>query len=187
MSSVSIETQALGVLRFWFLETPAEKRFQSDERLDEEIRARFGELRDELAAFVPPAWTKTPERRLAAIILIDQFSRNLHRGDGEAYAADDKGRLLAELAIASGDLDAWPQDRAHFVLMPLMHAEDLGTVERCISLMQRYCSELGEAIRYGEKHRDVIARYGRYPSRNEALGRATRPDEEDYLAHEGGF
>jgi uncharacterized protein (DUF924 family) len=187
MSRAAIDAQAREVLRFWFLETPAEKRFSTDQRLDEEVRARFGGLRDEIARFLPPAWTKTPERRLAAIILIDQFSRNLYRGEAESFAADDKGRLLAELAIALGDLEVWPEDRAHFVLMPLMHAEDLGQVERCVALMQRHCRGLGEAIRFGVMHRDVIARYGRYPSRNEALGRRTRPEEEDYLADGGGF
>jgi uncharacterized protein (DUF924 family) len=184
--SIRIDDQAAEILHFWFIETPAAKRFARDDKIDREIELRFKELRDEVARFVSPAWVKTPERRLAAIILIDQFSRNLYREQAEAYAADDKGRLLAELAIAEGDLLAWPADRGHFVVMPLMHAEDLGCTERCLALIARHYPSLKEAIRYGDAHRDVIAKFGRYPSRNDALGRTSSQAELDYLRGGGG-
>lgn len=173
------DTQAADILTFWFEECPPSKRFQVDLELDETIRTRFGDLHDQLSQSIPPAWLETKERRLAAIILLDQWSRNLYRGQGKAFAQDAAGLELAQKAVALGDLDAWPSNKASFIVMPYMHAEDLDTVEQSITLM-RQIGEERSAV-FAELHRDSIAKFGRYPARNKALGRETTPEEAAFL------
>ncbi|NNU16562.1 DUF924 domain-containing protein [Parvularcula sp. ZS-1/3] len=184
----TVPARAREVLRFWFTETPAKKRFSSSPEFDAEITERFKDLQVELSNFTKPEWIETPEALLAAVVVLDQFSRNIYRGSGEAFASDDKALLLAELGIACGHLDHWGSDRGNFLLMPLMHAEHLPTLERCCALFeQRYPEDEG-SLTFARRHREPIARFGRYPSRNEAMGRETTPEEKAFLdEHPSGF
>ena len=164
------------VLRFWLVDTPADKRFAMDPALDAEIGRRFGDLHEALARDGAAGWDENPETLLAAVVVLDQFSRNLHRGSAKAYANDAAALALAERALDRGwgrDLGA---DGRQFLHMPLMHAEDVAVQERSVALFEALGNE--KAADYARRHRDQIARFGRFPSRNAALGRASTPEEE---------
>ena len=174
-----VHENARAVLDFWFA-LSTEQQFAKDEALDDQIRRRFGRLRDDVVATRAAGWRGHPDTLLAAIILIDQFSRNMHRGDAKAFSADDLGAELTLLAIDRGWDARYPAEQRAFLYMPLMHAEDMP--------LQRLSVEKFEALgdetylHYAREHADVIDRFGRFPSRNAALARASGPDEEAYLS-----
>jgi uncharacterized protein (DUF924 family) len=185
------------ILTFWFGgpgdgKSPGERArlwFRGDPEVDREIRDRFGAdleraIRGELAD-----WAGTPRGRLALIVLLDQFSRNIHRGTPGAFAQDAAARALAVEGLDAGmDATLSPAEQMFFVL-PLGHAEDLALQERGV----RYCEEWAKAMPASQqalaqgalgqarRHRDVIARFGRFPTRNEVLGRASTPEERAYV------
>ena len=168
------------VLHFWLEEVPADKHFARDDALDATIAERFGALHAELAQGVPAHWTADPRSLLAAVIVLDQFSRNLFRDDGRAYAQDAAALALSCKALAAGDDAGMTALEKQFLYMPFMHSEQLADVERSIALMQS--AGLDEAEEFARRHTAVIARFGRYPSRNAALGRTSTAEEEAFLA-----
>lgn len=172
------------MLDFWF-GVPPEKRFVRDEALDREIRDRFGALRDEVLATEAAGWRGDPDALLAALIVLDQFSRNLHRGSAEAFAADPLALGLTATAIGHGWEDRYPPDRRVFLYLPLMHAEDAAV--QALSVAKYDALGLEENIRFARDHREVIARFGRFPNRNAALGRDTTPEEQAWLDQGGGW
>lgn len=174
------EVHARAVLDFWFDTVPPEKRFARDDKLDAEITRRFARLRDEVLATDAAGWRDGPDRILAAIILLDQFSRNIHRGSGQAFAADPLALSLTHAAIALGWDATFAPDRRAFLYMPLMHAEDVAVQEESVARF----TQLGEAenLAFARDHKAVIDRFGRFPSRNAALGRISTPEEEAYLS-----
>lgn len=177
-----VHDHARAVLRFWLEETPAEKHFEQDAALDAEIARRFGPLRDAVLAGDGAGWGDTPDAILAAIILLDQFSRNLHRGSAEAFAGDALARSLAERAITRGwDADL-PADRRVFLYMPFMHAEAPGDQERSVALFGDPELGIPDNLKYARDHAAVIECFGRFPVRNAALGRNSTPEEEAYLS-----
>ena len=127
----------------------------------------------------------TPRGTLALIILLDQFSRNLHRGSSEAFAADAKARQIARAAVAHGlDLQFGPVERL-FLYLPFEHSEDLADQDEAVRLFETLDEEQRD---WARRHRDVIVRFGRFPRRNAALGRISTQEEEAYLAEPGaGF
>lgn len=172
-------TNARAVNEFWFALT-TEEQFAKDDALDAAIGERFGSLRDHLLATDADGWRGDADRMLAAIIILDQFSRNLHRESAEAFAADDLAVQLTLEAIRAGfDLDVAPQRRV-FLYMPLMHAEHLGLQRYGIALFEE--AGLDEQVRFARDHAEVIANYGRFPHRNAVLGRASTPAEQEYLS-----
>ena len=179
------------VLEFWFAGDPAAFRklwFESSAEFDAACSRFTGALRDAKAGALDH-WTATPRGTLALIILLDQFSRNLHRGSPEAFAADAKARDIARSAVAKGfDQVLGPVERL-FVYLPFEHSENLADQDEAVRLFATLCQTLGEdSIRYTERHRDVIRRFGRFPHRNAALGRVSTPDELAYLAEpDAGF
>lgn len=181
-ATLDVHAKAREVLGFWFALTP-EQHFATSARLDAEIKARFGPLRDLVLGSGAAGWRDDPETLLAAIILLDQFSRNIHRGTAEAFAADPLALQLALEAIGKGwdaDMD---KDRRQFLYLPLEHAEDPAmqklSVEKFGSLDDAYL------LGFAEKHAAVVARFGRYPSRNAALGRESTPEELAFLSEAG--
>lgn len=179
---MTIEEQAQGVIDFWFALT-GEQQFAKDPALDAQITDRFAALRDTLLATGAEGWRETAETMLAAIIVLDQFSRNIHRGSAQAFAADHLCVELTLAAVRAGmDRDMAPAHAA-FLYMPLMHAEHLGLQRFAITLFRD--KGLDEQVRFGIAHADVIERFGRFPSRNAALGRASTPAEKDYLSQPG--
>ena len=176
---------APAVLDFWFDEVGRERWFAKSDALDARIRARFAALHGDVVATQAEAWRDTPDHLLAAIILIDQFSRNLYRGSAKAFAADPIALELTKLALERGWDAAMPADRRQFLLMPLMHSETLADQERALIEFERLGDP--EVLDFARRHRDQIARFGRFPGRNAALGRRTTAAEQDALENGAAF
>lgn len=181
------------VLDFWFGPAPWAYRpewFRRDAAFDETVRERFGALVEQALA-APPAWGTAPTDALAEILVLDQFPRNLYRGQARAFAGDPRARELA-LGLVDGGahLQLHPLQRL-FAYLPLEHAEDLALQDRSVALFTALAAGhagFGEVLDYAERHRDVIRRFGRFPHRNAALGRESTPQELTYLATPGsGF
>ncbi len=171
------------VLRFWFEEIGPEQQFAKDADVDRAIVERFGGWRDAVLASGAEGWRDDPDTLLAAIILLDQFSRNIHRGSARAFEADRLALSLTLDGIARGWDRTMAPERAVFLLMPLMHAEDAAL--QALSVKQFGMLGLQEQIMFARDHADVIARFGRFPSRNAALGRTSTPEEAAYLSQPG--
>jgi len=178
-----VHAQARDVLDFWF-GLSKEVQFKRDDALDRTIADRFASLRDTVLATHAAGWREGADTMLAAIILLDQFSRNLHRGKPDAFAADGLAVELTRQAIARGYDHGMPPARRVFLYMPLMHAEDAALQD----LSVRTYEDLGieENVAFARDHRAVFRRFGRFPGRNAALGRQTTPDEQAYLTETGG-
>jgi uncharacterized protein (DUF924 family) len=175
---------ARAVLAFWFGEVGKERWWVEDAKLDAAIKVRFGALRDAVVASRAKEWRDDPETLLAAIILCDQFSRNIHRGSRKAFEADALARELTMLALERGWDAGMTIDQRQFLLMPLQHSENLADQER--SLAEFAALGDNEVTRYAQLHHDQIARFGRFPGRNAALGRRTSEAEEAVI-EEGAF
>lgn len=193
------------ILTFWFgllddngMSAPLyQKRwFATDPGLDNELRQLFGADLSAAAKGHHLDWRETPEGRLALILLLDQFSRNIHRGTAQAFAQDHKAQQLVEEGLAIGHDQALAPAQRIFFYMPLMHAEDralqaLG-VECFARLLRLVPAAIKPAIednlRFACLHRDIIYQFGRFPYRNKVLGRASSPEEQQWLAdNPGGF
>lgn len=178
-----LNDEAADVLAFWFGEVKPEQRFARDDALDGRIRERFGDLHHHLSRHVPDSWLDNPEDLLAAVIVLDQFSRNLYRHDPRSYAADPIALNLARLALQRGYDDLLGPEERQFLFMPFMHSEDADDQDRAVELME----EIGnaEAVDYARQHKAIIDRFGRFPHRNEVLGRESTPEEVEFLKQPG--
>jgi uncharacterized protein (DUF924 family) len=175
---------AAQVLHFWFEELQPEAWFRKDERVDAAIRERFGALHEQLARIRPEQLT-TPLESLAAVIVLDQFPRNVFRGSPRAFATDALALSIAQHAIANGlDLQLTQQQRL-FLYMPFQHSEDRAVQARSIELFTRL--GLGDNLDYAHRHKKIIDRFGRFPHRNEVLGRESTTEELQFVATHRGF
>ena len=171
------------VLAFWRAAGP-DKWFERDDAFDGEIRARFLDTYEAAAAGRLAAWEDDPEGALALLIVLDQFPRNMFRGDARTYAVDPLARAVADRSIAGGfDRRYQPPERQFFYL-PFAHSQNLADQERCVALNRAAADE--EGVKWAELHADIIRRFGRFPHRNPVLGRATTADEQAFL-DSGGF
>lgn len=175
-----VHDEAEAVLRFWFEETPDRLWYKQDDRLDAACAGRFGPLRDAVLASSAKGWRGTPETMLAAIILLDQFSRNIFRGDARAFEADPLALDLAQEAVAKGWDKRFEPRRRAFLLMPFMHAEEMEMQRRSLALFAGT-----DNAPFAERHAEQIERFGRFPQRNAALGRETTPEEAAFLSRPG--
>ncbi len=171
------------IVLFWNLAGP-DAWFKADPAFDEQVRSRFAEtyeagMRGELSH-----WERSVYGALALVLLLDQFPRNMFRGKPQAFATDEKAKGVAERAIAQARDEAIDKDLRPFFYMPFMHSESLADQDRCVALMLKGGKQ--ENVKYAEIHRDAIARFGRFPHRNEILGRKSTPEEIAYLQG-GGF
>lgn len=171
------------VLRFWFDEATPEQHFKNDAAFDAEIRARFGETQQAAARGELVAWRDTGDGRLAEIIVLDQFSRNLFRDDARAFATDGMALVLAQEAIRAGADRAIPETRLAFQYMPFMHSESRAIHAEAERLFRR--PGLEDNYKFELKHKAIIDRFGRYPHRNRVLGRASTPEELAFLDQPG--
>jgi uncharacterized protein (DUF924 family) len=180
------------VLDFWFQGDPAAWRqqrwFVRDDTFDADIRARFALAVESARDGALDRWATTAPGALALVITLDQFPRNIHRGSHLAFAGDAHARRIARAALPwAGSLTAVQRV---FLYLPFEHSEDLADQDRSVALFEtlRGEGEVESTINYAHRHRDVIARFGRFPHRNAALGRASTSAEEAYLAQPGaGF
>jgi len=176
---------APAVLDFWFDEVGRDRWFAKSDALDARICSRFGGLRDGLLATKAEAWRDTPEHLLSAIIVLDQFSRNLFRASAKAFAADPIALEMTMLALERGWDGEMVPERRQFLLMPLMHSEQIADQDRALTEF----GKVGDAnvLAFAQRHHDQIAKFGRFPGRNAALGRRTTPVEQDALDDGAAF
>ncbi len=162
--------------------------WRSDPDFDAELRARFGALHAEVAAGDHASWLTAPRGRLATVIVFDQLSRNLFRGTAGMYAHDARAVALTKEALEGGDADVLGLHERMFLAMPLMHAEALDDQERCIEEMRalaRRNPAFEANVDFAIRHRDVVARFGRFPHRNAILGRESSEEEREFLKQPG--
>lgn len=187
------------IIAFWFkaqeLSAPQidhrlDVWFGEDEVFDQEIRGQFADDVERASEGALEHWADEPRGRLALILLLDQFRRNIHRNTAEAYSKDRVAlKLCVEGAIAKKDRGLAPIERAFFY-MPLQHAESAKVQERSVMLFNKLAEAVSPTYRetfatiaqFAELHRDIIAQFGRFPHRNKVLGRANTPEEDEYLA-----
>ena len=173
------------VLRFWFEELSLKDHFNATPELDAEIERRFGALVEGLeAAGYPHIWESEPDTALALLIALDQFPRNIHRGGAGAFLLDGITLDIAQRAIGRGFLEGLEASRAKYILMPLMHSEDLAVQDQGVALFEDYADS--DTARHARAHREVVRRFGRFPERNAALGRESTAEEAAWL-EAGGY
>ena len=174
-------SQITEILEFWFAPGMAEKWFEQDPALDREVRERLGGLYQKAAAGEFQDWRQTPEGCVALLVLLDQVPRNVFRGDPRTYATDEMARAVTGHALDQGFDAELTQDQRGMLYLPLLHSESLGDKERAVELT-RPLTENPDFYKWAVHHRDLIARFGRFPHRNEILGRENTPEEEAFLA-----
>jgi uncharacterized protein (DUF924 family) len=179
---MNTQPSADSVVDFWRAAGP-QRWFRKDAAFDAQFRARFLAWHERAAAGELDDWSATAQGALALLILLDQFPRNAFRGSARMYATDAQARRIARLAIDRGLDEEVPTELRNFMYLPLMHSEDAADQELCVA---RTAALGGEAQRYALHHRDIIRRFGRFPHRNEVLGRASSDEEQRFIA-EGGF
>lgn len=197
-TDISLPDEARAVLDFWLadglaLGWPSQdmmpRWFRGGAALDAEITARFGALVHSAIAGGLRAWERTPLARLALVILLDQFTRNVFRGQGQAFAGDARAQALVREALAAREDERLPLCGRIFLYMPLEHAEDMAQQDESVRRFEQLARSAPPALQktfaanvdFARQHRDIVARMGRFPHRNAALGRASTPEERAYL------
>ncbi|HZZ30867.1 MAG TPA: DUF924 family protein [Phenylobacterium sp.] len=171
------------ILGFWLGAGPS-KWFKKVTAFDEAIRLKFEPTHHRAARGEYDAWAETPDGALALVILLDQFPRNLYRGSAHAFATDGKARSIARAAVEQGFDRQVDTSLRNFFYLPFEHSEDLADQDFSLALSAEAGVE--DDIKWAGIHRDIIARFGRFPHRNTALGRVTTAEEQEFM-DEGGF
>ena len=171
------------VLDFWFVEWEPADWFKKSEEFDNEIRTRFLETYEAIVAGGTTEWRRSAKGRLAEIIVLDQFSRNMFRDDAKAFASDALAVELAKEALS--DWDEFSLQERSFVVMPFMHSELLAVHDWAAKWFDE--PGLERRKKYELLHSEIIERFGRYPHRNRVLGRTSTPEEEAFLQEHPGF
>ncbi|MDO4682642.1 MAG: DUF924 family protein [Lautropia sp.] len=171
------------VLLFWFEEITPQQQFRKDPAFDQLIAGRFGALHAQAAAGELHGWRDTPEGRLAEIIVLDQFSRNLHRDTPMAFAQDATALVLAQEAIRAGADRALSAQQRSFLYMPYMHSESKAIQAESVRLFE--ANGIAHNLDFAIRHKDIVDRFGRYPHRNAILGRPSTEEEIAFLKTPG--
>ena len=175
---------AESVLNFWFSPAAKSHWFQADMDFDAEIARRFGDLLHAARNDRLSHWEDTARGALALVIVLDQFARNIYRGNAKAFMLDPLARNVASRAIERRFDEALSPQQKMFLYMPFMHSEALSDQDRCVAL----CRNAGLSnLEYAEHHRDIIKRFGRFPHRNALLARPNTAEETRYLASGDAF
>lgn len=177
-TTVSPADLARAIIHFWCDELNEEQHFKKDASVDRHIAERFGKVREDVLRTKAAGWRDSPETLVAAIILLDQFSRNMFRGKAKAFEADSLALELCKEALAKGWVDKVRKPLPSFMLMPLQHSENLEDQERSVA---EFRDRDPLNYKFALLHRDQIKRFGRFPGRNRALGRVSTPEERDVM------
>jgi uncharacterized protein (DUF924 family) len=190
-----MERDALAVMDFWFgrhgdrgRDTPRRQWFEKSDAFDEQIRNRFGMLIPRAIAGELQAWSAEPEGAVAHILVLDQFTRNVYRGSAQAFAGDARALAAARALVEAGTDRKLPGVQRQFVYLPFEHAEDIGAQQESLRLfaqLEAEAPEVGDVLVWAQRHHDVIARFGRFPHRNAALGRTSTAEEIEFLKQPG--
>lgn len=178
-----------GIAKEWPTQDLSKRWFGGGAELDASIRARFGADVTTAVAGGLRDWEQPLLTRLALVILLDQFTRNVFRGKAQAFAGDARAQQLVRKTIQAGEDRQLPWVGRVFLYMPLMHAENLALQDECVASFTRLVADAPESLKlrlqdnldFARKHRDIIERFGRFPYRNAALGRSDTPEEKDFL------
>lgn len=177
-------TRSTDVLDFWLEAGPA-KWYAKDDGFDEAIRDQFGQTWRAANDDHLPDWARDADGALALVILLDQFPRNMFREDPRAFDTDTKALEITGVCLAHG----WDRDIAEpqrqFIYMPFMHSENMDHQNTCVELMETRMTQGNNAL-HARVHREIIARFGRFPYRNAALGRTMTPEEQAFI-DDGGY
>ena len=171
------------ILNFWFNECKPEQWFKKNEDFDKMIENRFSSAIENAIAGNLENWEESETGCLALIILLDQFTRNVFRDTPHAFAGDKRALALSQLCFNKDYLTNPDVQRRQFMLMPMMHSENLAVQDAALTLFKKYAS--GKDYEYAEKHRDIIVRFGRFPHRNVILGRKSTNEELKFLKQPG--
>jgi uncharacterized protein (DUF924 family) len=171
------------VLRFWFDDIAPAQWWRADPSFDAVVTQRFGALHAAASAGELSAWRAQPQGRLAEVLVLDQFSRNIHRGTARAFASDAMALALAQEAVAGQHDALLPARERAFLYMPCMHSESRLVHAQAVPLF----ASLGQpdTAKAAAQHRAIVDRFGRYPHRNAALGRVSTPEELAFLLEPG--
>lgn len=185
------------ILDFWL--GPVEERdapaaayrarwWKKDPALDQELRERFGGVLEQASVGDLDHWSESARGRLALVIVLDQFTRNIHRDEPTMYDNDDRALALTDAALSRNEDQQLKLAERQFLYMPLMHAEALAPQKRCVELFEQLAREADhhrDHVDYAIRHRDIIARFGRFPHRNGILGRTSTAEELEFLLKPG--
>ena len=174
---------ASDILTFWFSPDVKPKWFTGGESFDAELRQRFGAVLEQARRGAFAHWADSPDGALALVIVLDQFPRNIHRGTPEAFAADPVALAAAKQAIAQGYGGGLAPDGQAFLYMPFQHSEVLADQDQGVALFEAL--GVDEYTDFMRRHRDIIARFGRFPHRNAILGRSSTSEETEFLQQPG--
>ena len=167
--------------------------WKKDESFDELLRSRFGTLHEAVVGGECDGWLESPRGRLAHVIVLDQFSRNMFRGTAETFAHDARALEVARGGVQCGVDHALAHDERGFLYMPFMHSEEVAAQERCVQLFSAWRDSLEGELRqraessvdFAIQHRDIVRRFGRFPHRNALLERESTPEEIEFLKQPG--
>lgn len=171
------------VLKFWFEESAPEQWFRKDEKFDRIVARRFSELHHRAARCELFEWRREARGRLAEIIVLDQFSRNMFRGTPQAFATDTLALALAQEAMSAGADQVFDAQQRTFLYMPYMHSESPEIHRVAEQIFRQHGNETN--LDYELRHKAIIDRFGRYPHRNDILGRVSTPAEVEFLNQPG--
>ena len=178
--------KAQEILDFWIDEVGPAGWYMADDALDQTIRDRFLPDWEDAAARKLDSWKTDPHKSLALIILVDQFPRNMFRGDKKAFSTDKLARCATRFALEAGFDMRTPEPQRQFYYLPLMHSECLTDQERCVRLIKTRMPDSGESnLVHAKVYREIIRKFGRFPYRNDALSRGFTPPETDFVQDNG--
>ncbi|GAA4650254.1 DUF924 family protein [Kistimonas scapharcae] len=175
--------ESSGIITFWFEEIAPRQWFVKDSDFDEQIRQRFSDVHQAATRCELSPWRETPEGRLAEVIILDQFSRNLYRDTPQAFASDSLALALAQEAVRNGDDKALTPHQKAFLYMPWMHSESTVIHHEAVALFSQ--PGLEDNYQFELRHKAIIDRFGRYPHRNALLDRQSTPEELEFLQQPG--
>ena len=172
------------ILQFWF-SLDEKVYWRVDEDFDRQLAADYGRVLEQAKSGAMDNWCGDEAGTMALVIILDQFSRNIHRGTPEMFASDEHARTVSSYAINAGITDYYEESRhRRWLFMPFMHSESLADQKYCVAMCQKY--ELDETLPHAIEHMEIIKRFGRFPHRNKILSRQTTSDEQAFL-DSGGF
>ena len=173
------------ILHFWFEEISPKEQFKKDDAFDARIKEQFFDVYAHIMDGDTKEWRETPEGRLAEIIVLDQFSRNMFRDDAQSFKGDSLALTLAQEAVRVGADKKVGEEMRTFFYMPYMHSESKEAHKEALKIFEAHGNKLN--LEYEIKHKDIIDRFGRYPHRNEVLGRESTEEEIEFLKENPGF
>ncbi len=173
------------ILSFWFEEVTSKQKFVKDPEFDALVSEKFKDVYWEIVRGETKDWRKTPEGRLAEVIVLDQFARNMFRDEAQCFSGDVLALKLAKEAVSVGDDKKVLEEQRVFFYMPYMHSESKEIHKKALKIFTEYGNE--NNLKYEISHKKIIDRFGRYPHRNELLGRESTPEEIEFLKEHSGF